>query len=104
MGAGAHRPQRTMVGATWATVYTVSMRVLLLAAIVAACGCGPSTQAEGIPEYGYEIVHTYPHDTLAFTEGLFFLNGVLYESTGLNGQSSVRKVKFETGEVLQRHD
>ena len=80
------------------------MRVLLLAAALAACGCGPSTQAEGIPEYGYEIVHTYPHDTLAFTEGLFYLNGFMYESTGLNGRSSVRKVKFETGEVLQNHD
>src|SRR6266487_4250141 len=80
------------------------MRILLLAAVLAACGCGPATQAEGIPEYGYEIVHTYPHDTLAFTEGLLYLNGFMYESTGQNGQSSLRKLKFETGEVLQKHD
>lgn len=78
--------------------------MLLLAAVLAACACGPATQAEGIPEYGYQIVHTYPHDTLAFTEGLFYLNGFLYESTGQEGQSSVRKVKLETGEVVQKHD
>lgn len=80
------------------------MRFLIVAAALAACACGPSSQASGIPEYGYEIVHTYPHDRTAFTEGLFYLNGFLYESTGLEGQSSVRKVKLETGEVVQKHD
>lgn len=54
--------------------------------------------------YGYEIVQTFPHDTSAFTQGLVFLDGVLYESTGLNGKSTVRKVKLETGEVLQRRN
>ena len=54
--------------------------------------------------YGYEIVHTFPHDPGAFTQGLIFLDGVLFESTGLNGKSSLRKVKLETGEVLQRRD
>jgi glutaminyl-peptide cyclotransferase len=54
--------------------------------------------------YGYEVVHTYPHDPGAFTQGLVFVDGVLYESTGLNGHSSLRKVKLETGEVLQRRE
>ncbi|HKW02404.1 MAG TPA: glutaminyl-peptide cyclotransferase [Vicinamibacterales bacterium] len=54
--------------------------------------------------YGYEVVHAYPHDPEAFTQGLIYLDGFLYESTGLNGKSSVRKVKLETGEVLQRRD
>ena len=73
--------------------------------MLAACACGPSTQAEaGIPEYGYQIVHTYPHDRTAFTEGLIYHDGVLYESTGQEEQSSVRKVKLETGEVLQKRD
>jgi glutamine cyclotransferase len=54
--------------------------------------------------YGYEVVRTYPHDPEAFTQGLIYLDGFLYESTGLNGKSSVRKVKLETGEVLQRRD
>jgi glutamine cyclotransferase len=52
----------------------------------------------------YEIVHTYPHDRGAFTQGLLYLNGELYESTGLNGESSLRKVDLETGKVLQRID
>ncbi len=57
-----------------------------------------------VPVYGYEVVHTYPHDPKAFTEGLFYLNGFLYESTGLEGHSSIRKEKLETGEVLMKID
>jgi glutaminyl-peptide cyclotransferase len=80
------------------------MRLMIVAAALAACACGPVTQAGGIPEYGYEVVHTYPHDPQAYTQGLFYLNGFLYESTGLNGQSSIRKERLETGEILQRRD
>ena len=58
--------------------------------------------APTIPSYGFEVVRSYPHDPNAFTEGLFFKNGVLYESTGLEGRSSIRKVRLETGEVLQQ--
>jgi len=57
-----------------------------------------------IPIYDFEIVHTYPHDTSAFTEGLFYLNGFLYESTGLEQHSSIRKVRIDTGEVVQKVD
>ena len=56
------------------------------------------------PVYNYTIVHSYPHDPDAFTEGLEFHDGFLYESTGLNGKSSIRKVKLETGEVLQNRN
>jgi glutaminyl-peptide cyclotransferase len=81
------------------------MRLFLVAAAVAACSCSSSSvEAVGIPVYGYQIVNTYPHDTGAFTEGLFYFNGFLYESTGQNGQSSIRKVKLETGEVLQKRE
>ncbi|HEY7187072.1 MAG TPA: glutaminyl-peptide cyclotransferase [Vicinamibacterales bacterium] len=51
------------------------------------------------PVLAYEVVKTYPHDPKAFTQGLVFRNGFLYESTGLKGQSSLRKVRLETGEV-----
>ena len=79
------------------------MRLLVAAALFTACACGPSaTPAAGIPEYTYRIVHVYPHDPTAFTEGLFYLNGFLYEGTGLSGESDIRKVKLETGEVLQK--
>jgi glutaminyl-peptide cyclotransferase len=57
-----------------------------------------------VPVYDYEIVHVFPHDAAAFTEGLFYLNGFLYESTGLEGHSSIRKVRLRTGEVLERHE
>jgi len=53
------------------------------------------------PVSGYQVVHVYPHDPKAFTQGLVFADGVLYEGTGLNGQSSIRKVKLENGAVLQ---
>ena len=78
------------------------MRNLLLLAALVSFGCGPATQAGAIPEYGYEVVHTYPHDPLAFTQGLFYLDGYLYEGTGLEGQSSIRQVRLETGEVLRK--
>jgi glutamine cyclotransferase len=53
------------------------------------------------PVAGYRVVRVFPHDPQAFTQGLAFADGVLYESTGLNGRSSVRKVRLENGEVLQ---
>jgi glutamine cyclotransferase len=53
------------------------------------------------PVVGYRIVNTYPHDPRAFTQGLFFADDVLYEGTGLRGQSSLRKVDLESGNVLQ---
>ena len=55
----------------------------------------------GTPVYGYSVVRSYPHDRQAFTQGLVYLDGVLYEGTGLHGRSGIRKVKLETGEVLQ---
>ena len=55
-----------------------------------------------IKEYGYEVVNVYPHDPEAFTQGLIFKDGFLYESTGLFGKSSLRKVELETGKVIQK--
>jgi glutaminyl-peptide cyclotransferase len=52
----------------------------------------------------YEVVNAYPHDPGAFTQGLIYHDGYLYESTGLYGQSSLRKVELETGTVLQQVD
>jgi glutamine cyclotransferase len=56
------------------------------------------------PEYTYQVIHTYPHDPNAFTQGLEYRAGYLYESTGLKGRSSVRKVQLDTGKVLQQID
>ncbi|MGA9391456.1 MAG: glutaminyl-peptide cyclotransferase [Candidatus Sulfotelmatobacter sp.] len=62
------------------------------------------THARKPPEYTFKIIRTFPHDPSAFTQGLAFRNGFFYEGTGLNGRSSLRKVRMETGEVLQRID
>ena len=54
--------------------------------------------------YTYKIVNEYPHDPNAFTQGLEYHNGFLYESTGLHKESSLRKVELKTGKVLQKID
>ena len=53
------------------------------------------------PVSGYTVVHTYPHDPKAFTQGLEYRDGFLYEGTGLTKQSAIRKVELETGKVVQ---
>ena len=60
----------------------------------------PSTTAPP-KQYGFEVAHAYPHDPAAFTQGLLWHDGFLYESTGLNGASSLRKVALETGVPVQ---
>jgi glutamine cyclotransferase len=61
--------------------------------------CAPEFAADT-----YRVVHTYPHDAQAFTQGLIYLDGHLYESTGLEGRSSLRMDDLESGRVLQRQD
>ena len=53
--------------------------------------------------YGYRVINVYPHDSRAFTQGLIFRDGALYESTGQFGQSTLRKVELTSGKVLQQH-
>ncbi|MDR0955481.1 MAG: glutaminyl-peptide cyclotransferase [Rikenellaceae bacterium] len=61
-----------------------------------------AVRADSAPaRYGYRVVKSYPHDGQAYTQGLFWYEGFLYESTGLTGQSTLRKVDLPTGEVLQ---
>jgi glutaminyl-peptide cyclotransferase len=52
----------------------------------------------------YQVIHTYPHDSQAFTQGLIYLDGHLYESTGLEGHSSLRMEDLDTGRILQFQD
>ena len=54
--------------------------------------------------YTYKIINSYPHDTNAYTQGLEYYNGFLYETTGRRGKSSLRKVEIKTGKVLQKID
>ena len=88
-----------------------ALSILLLIAVT-GCGTGQKTppanantqKAEQPKKYGYEVVNTYAHDPTAFTQGLQLVNGFLYESTGLAGHSTVRKVDLKTGKVLQKSD
>jgi glutamine cyclotransferase len=88
--------------------------LLILAALsLAACGRHVQGEVGDVPplpaavpgesavRYGYEKLHEWPHDPAAFTQGLVFLDGDLLESTGLNGQSTLRDVDIETGRVLR---
>ncbi len=74
-----------------------------LAQSLAACR-GAAHVAREAPVSGYEVVASWPHDPDAFTQGLLYRDGALYESTGLVGRSSVRVVELETGRVVRQHD
>jgi glutamine cyclotransferase len=63
---------------------------------------GDGSSLTNVPVYSYKVMHSWPHDRGAFTEGLVFHNGTLLESTGLNGQSTLREVELESGKVLRQ--
>jgi glutamine cyclotransferase len=70
-----------------------------------AAGFVPAQPAgASLPVFTYTVVRSYPHDAAAFTQGLQWVDGFLYEGTGNHGASSIRKVRLETGEVLQKRD
>ena len=80
--------------------------VALVTALAAWAGVGagmavPRATEDSPAEYGYRVVHVYPHDANAFTQGLIYRDGAFFESTGLNGRSSIRKVRIDTGDVLE---
>ena len=77
-------------------------RLILILASLALCFSACS--APGPRRYTVKVVHEYPHDTKAYTQGLFFHDGVLYESTGQTGRSSFRIVDLESGKVLRKLD
>ncbi len=82
--------------------------VCLVAALAlgasAKLGAAPAGAPTSTPTCTYEVVHAYPHDRAAFTEGLLYRDGFFYESTGMNGASSIRKVELETGRVLKQRN
>jgi glutamine cyclotransferase len=67
-----------------------------------ACASSTGAQRQPAPVRGFKVVATFPHDPAAFTQGLVFSEGEFYESTGLNGESSLRRVEIATGKVLQQ--
>jgi len=79
------------------------MRVAFVMSLMTVLACAPATSAQRqpAPVQGFRVVATFPHDPSAFTQGLVFADGEFYESTGLNGESSLRRVEITTGKVLQ---
>jgi glutamine cyclotransferase len=86
-------------------ILIVGLSALVGTVLVFSClnlqGCSSPGNSDVIPIYSYNIVNTYPHDPDAFTQGLVFEDGVLYEGTGRYEQSSLRRVELETGDILQ---
>ena len=83
----------------------MSLRLLIAAVCVlfGFAGTAPAADRSAIVD-GYKVIHVYPHDTSAFTQGLIYLDGFLYEGTGLKGKSEIRMVDLETGKVLQHYN
>lgn len=72
--------------------------MFLMSFMLISCG------DKAVKEYIVEVVAKYPHDTQSYTQGLFFQDGQMYESTGLRGKSTFRKIDLETGKSLKRLD
>jgi len=73
----------------------------MLSASLAAAICAATQMVTQAPRYSYRVLHVYAHDPAAFTQGLEYRDGFLYEGTGLEGHSTLRKVRLETGQVLR---
>jgi glutaminyl-peptide cyclotransferase len=98
-GGGSTGPRSVRILLPLGVVCAVAVTLLVLA------GRKEPSAAASVDQparYGYRIVRAFPHDPKAFTQGLVFRDGVLYESTGLEGKSSLRKVRLETGEVIEQ--
>ena len=79
-------------------------RAVLTSFVAALLSLGSIAACAEVPVATVRVVNTYPHDPNAFTQGLVMLNGELFEGTGRNGESSLRRVALETGELLQRRN
>lgn len=81
--------------------FSIILRANFIFLIIFFASVSSSSGKDFIPVYDCEVVNSYPHDTSAFTEGLVYKDGFLYESTGLKGQSSLRKVNLKTGRIIK---
>ena len=81
----------------------LSLTAILLAGVIACVNSSAARQAgDSLPVYSYEVVNSWPHDEDAYTQGLVFHDGALFESTGLRGSSSLRRVELKTGKVKKK--
>ncbi|MDQ6610917.1 MAG: glutaminyl-peptide cyclotransferase [Gemmatimonadota bacterium] len=92
----------------------IAVTAMTLTTVAAACSTEkapadtaavvPVATAARAPTYTYEVVASYPHDTGAYTEGLLWHEGHLFESTGQKGESNIREVDLKTGHVIRQHN
>ena len=82
---------------------SILLQIVCALVLFGFAGTAPAADRSAIVD-GYKVVHVYPHDTSAFTQGLIYLDGFLYEGTGLNGKSQIRMVDLKSGKVLQHYD
>src|SRR5262249_29058019 len=88
----------------------LALLALCVASLQCNAGANSGSSTNKTPEnapvvrYGYQIVNMFPHDNNAFTQGLIFVDGKLYEGTGQEGASSLREVDLQTGKVLKKVD
>mgnify|MGYP000067714567 CR=1 FL=1 len=86
-------------------IYNITLTIIISLLLI---NCNDN-KSETLPKnnltptvYSYEIINVYPHDINAYTQGLEFYNGVLYESVGRYGKSQLRRVDYKSGEVLSK--
>ncbi len=101
--AGTDMPRSAEAGATASAVPTLASSPTLAPTATQTRVALPVVQSQMVT-YTYRVITSYPHDPGAFTQGLVFYEGAFFESTGLNGRSSLRHVEIETGRVLRRID
>jgi len=91
-----HNTQKAKTGknSVRAIVFIKGKREMISQTLTFLSDISPKTKS-------YKIINTYPHDKSAYTQGLFYHDGYLYESTGLKGQSTIKKINYKTGDVLQ---
>lgn len=85
------------------TAAILTATIILATSLIIYVWLNQTPATTTIQQYTYNIVNAYPHDKNAFTQGLVYDNGNLYESTGLHGYSTLRRVELETGTILQIH-
>jgi glutaminyl-peptide cyclotransferase len=98
---GGNRDSGQRVAIRLKTRLYLSCALVILGCLALAYGGDHLTAQSSTPVDTYRVVKAYPHDTSAYTQGLIYRDGFLYESTGRNGLSRLRKVRLETGEVVQ---
>lgn len=82
-------------------IVTIAVSILIGSAVFDSLNSEPEDSTP--VNYTYEVINVYPHDPNAFTQGLIIVEGVMFESTGLKGSSTLRRVDLETGNVLQNY-